>query len=112
MVVRGIIRAQTARGGRDMSDTTLPSDTKLPILQTALLGWQDGFRALGQMPKMAVKALVIIVLCNLVFSPLMPKVPIDQPLSVLYDKSLGTVLLSFALSILRSFFLVPVAIAV
>lgn len=86
-------------------------DTKLPIVQTAVLGWQDGFRALGQMPKMAIKALVIIALCNLLFSPLMPKVPIDKPFAF-YDRSLGTEFLGFGLSILQSFFLAPVAIAV
>jgi hypothetical protein len=87
--------------------------TRLPIFQTALLGWQDGFRALGQMPKMAIKALIIIILCGLVFSPFMPKDPIDRPFATeLYDKSVGTVLLGFALSTLQSFFLVPIAIAV
>lgn len=79
-------------------------ETKLPIWQTALLGWQDGFRALGEMPKMAIKGLAVVVVCLLAAFPLARHIPID--------KSVGIELFKFGLSIVQVFFLAPVAIAV
>lgn len=91
----------------------MDDETALPLLQTTRLGWRDGFQALGKMPKMAAKALLIIFLCNLLFSPFMPKALDDKTLVTgVVDRSLSTELLAFGLSTLKSFFLAPIAIAV
>ena len=90
------------------------SETKLPILQTALLGWREGFRALSQMPKLATKAFAVVLVCMLANISLAFYKPVEMPFSIerLIERPVGIELLSFGLSILQIFFLAPVAIAV
>lgn len=79
-------------------------DKRLPILQTALLGWQDGFRALLRMPNLAVVACGVSYLQYVVARLLWPGKSVDKPISI--------EMLDFGFGVLASFFLVPVAIAV